>query len=371
MKRNRLALLGAVFASLLLSGCGHGTAPITGPGTGNGNQTVATGTGVAINSFGTDQTLLGGMAVADNNVYYSTTTELGIMNTTTQHPGSMSITASAHTVRPFTWPVIPNASLTPTGAVASSAGTVGALATQSNSTSTSIRIMSITSATPVLVLFNIQSASFTELDGTPGDVFEDVAFTNDGNAWVTANTPTPNGLLGYIFTTKAGIPHVLYTNGIGAIGRGADGNLWFTSDSRVNPFSTPKIYRYSPTTGLVINTYLPGAGTLINAFIAGPDKALWFTDTGHNQIGRLTTGGAFTRFNIPTANSGPDGIATGCDGALWFTEANANQIGRVTTTGQFTEYPVTQGTSLGDMAGCVANSLYFSSVHAIGQVVAP
>jgi streptogramin lyase len=42
-----------------------------------------------------------------------------------------------------------------------------------------------------------------------------------------------------------------------------------------------------------------------------------------------------TEFPTPTANSGPTGITTGPDGALWFTEGGANQIGRITTAGHW------------------------------------
>src|SRR5262249_49417236 len=59
-----------------------------------------------------------------------------------------------------------------------------------------------------------------------------------------------------------------------------------------------------------------------------------------NQIGRVSTSGAFAEFHIPTAGSNPQGITTGSDGNLWFTEEAVNQIGRVTTSGAFSEFPV-------------------------------
>ena len=39
-----------------------------------------------------------------------------------------------------------------------------------------------------------------------------------------------------------------------------------------------------------------------------------------NKIGQITTAGVITEFPIPTASSGPYGIAAGPDGNLWFTE---------------------------------------------------
>ena len=74
--------------------------------------------------------------------------------------------------------------------------------------------------------------------------------------------------------------------------------------------------------------------------VSGPDGALWFTENGNNQIGRITTAGDFTEYPIPTATSGPFGIASGPDGALWFTENAGNKIGRIATDGTVTEFPV-------------------------------
>jgi hypothetical protein len=71
---------------------------------------------------------------------------------------------------------------------------------------------------------------------------------------------------------------------------------------------------------------------------AGPDGALWFTDSYANAIGRITTSGEITEYPTPTADSTPYGITAGPDGALWFAENSANKIGRITTSGEITEY---------------------------------
>ena len=52
-----------------------------------------------------------------------------------------------------------------------------------------------------------------------------------------------------------------------------------------------------------------------------------------NKIGRITTAGAVTEYTVPTGGANPTGITAGPDGALWFTESNANKIGRITTGG--------------------------------------
>ena len=40
--------------------------------------------------------------------------------------------------------------------------------------------------------------------------------------------------------------------------------------------------------------------------------------------------GQITEYSMPTANSSAFGITSGPDGALWFTEQGSNQIGRIT-----------------------------------------
>ena len=44
--------------------------------------------------------------------------------------------------------------------------------------------------------------------------------------------------------------------------------------------------------------------------------------------------------SVPTPNSQPAGITVGPDGALWFTEENGHKIGRITTDGAITEYQI-------------------------------
>jgi virginiamycin B lyase len=106
-----------------------------------------------------------------------------------------------------------------------------------------------------------------------------------------------------------------------------------------------------------------GHGSL-DGITAGPDGALWFTESG-GFIGRITTAGVVTDFPIPTANSNPTGIAAGPDGALWFTEAGdtgfyAGGIGRITTAGVITEFPLPGGPSAITTGGLTTGGLWFT-----------
>ena len=49
----------------------------------------------------------------------------------------------------------------------------------------------------------------------------------------------------------------------------------------------------------------------------GSDGALWFTNSGNNSIGRITTGGVVTNYTDPGILI-PEPITAGPDGALWF-----------------------------------------------------
>src|SRR4029434_1607369 len=73
---------------------------------------------------------------------------------------------------------------------------------------------------------------------------------------------------------------------------------------------------------------------------AGPDGALWFTEFASAKIGRITTSGAVTEFQL-ALGSGPAGITTVPDGRLWFTESQANKIGRIDpVTGNISEFTI-------------------------------
>src|SRR5262249_53535094 len=81
-----------------------------------------------------------------------------------------------------------------------------------------------------------------------------------------------------------------------------------------------------------------------NGITAGPDGALWFTEQDLGKIGRITTSGVITEFNVPGGSSSvPEDITLGPDGKLWFTEAGLDRIGRITTAGDIKRFPAPNG----------------------------
>src|SRR6476469_4297796 len=82
--------------------------------------------------------------------------------------------------------------------------------------------------------------------------------------------------------------------------------------------------------GVVRRFRTPDSGAGPVGITAGPDGALWFTESFANRIGRITTNGVISEFPLPVAGSAPVAITRGPDGALWFTETSTTRsaIGR-------------------------------------------
>ena len=212
-------------------------------------------------------------------------------------------------------------------------------------------------------------------------LLDDITTSSDGNLWFTGRLPENEGYalpaLGTI--TPAGtfiVPDLVGSSGA-AITLGPDGNLWTggnflgvidsvwrqttTLATTLEVSTTPQALVTGPDmnvwlvasngsgaalVGRVVPN-LPGSevltefpvtstGNLLD-IATGPDGNLWFTDAGSNEIGRITTTGAITKFPVPTAASGVHGIIAGPDGNLWFTENLANKFAKITTAGVVTE----------------------------------
>jgi streptogramin lyase len=171
------------------------------------------------------------------------------------------------------------------------------------------------------------------LDEFAGIETRALAATPDGNVWFTG-AGTMGSAVGRITAQGAQLTPYIYGSTITrAITAGPDGNMWITeSNDGVGQAFVAKI----TLAGTITEFPVTSNGNL-NDIVTGPDGHLWFTDGGRNEIGRITVGGAITKFAIPTPASVPFGIAVGPDGNIWFTERLAGQIGRITPDGVVTE----------------------------------
>ena len=71
---------------------------------------------------------------------------------------------------------------------------------------------------------------------------------------------------------------------------------------------------------------------------AGPDGALWFTETTAGTVGSITTAGSINQYSLPSSFI-PRTITSGPDGALWVVGGLlSTEIFRIATTGEITSY---------------------------------
>ncbi len=106
------------------------------------------------------------------------------------------------------------------------------------------------------------------------------------------------------------------------------------------------VQRFGPRTHTVTEFAIPANQSQPERIVTGPDGAMWFTEYKANNIGRTslrgqntiaelpvtTKTGAFVLVDgstSPTNSSLPLSIVCGHYGALWFTEQGASQIGRL------------------------------------------
>ena len=116
---------------------------------------------------------------------------------------------------------------------------------------------------------------------------------------------------------------------------GSDGNLWFAEEG------TNKIGKM--TTSGTKTEYPVSGGSPLN-ITSGSDGNLWFT-VGSNKIERMTTSGTIGEYTLP-AESGPAGITAGPNSALWFTETGVGKFGELPVESEGEVLPAQPGTTI-------------------------
>jgi streptogramin lyase len=200
-----------------------------------------------------------------------------------------------------------------------------------------------------------------------------IAAGPDGNLWFIEGQKIGRMTVDGILSGEYDAPK---SSGLADITAGPDGALWFTfkGSQALPPFhgcTNSGIGRIT-TSGFVTHFDLPTTSCdaqQLGQITTGPDGNLWFTKA--DTIGRITTAGSFTEFSIPAFSSQPAGIASGPDGNLWFTERCdcQNQIGRITTAGVVTEFRLPTAFSFPtDIVAGQDGRLWFTESNAIGQI---
>ncbi len=140
--------------------------------------------------------------------------------------------------------------------------------------------------------------------------------------------------------------------------------VWWLLGSSLGSFGVGDAFAAS--VGQVSEFSIPTAHSGPDGIAAGSDGNLWFTESGGSQIGRITPAGELSEFSVPTADGQPEGIAAGPDGSLWFTDEG---IGRITPAGQITEYPVPAADGApGEIVAGPDDNLWFTDVDGIGRI---
>ena len=145
--------------------------------------------------------------------------------------------------------------------------------------------------------------------------------------------------------------------------------LWTTD------FINSRIDRVNTATGAVRIYPIPTADGAPVGMLRGPDGALWFLERSAAKLGRLSPGGVFREWTLPSG-AFPNRIVLGPDGRLWFTELGTDQLGRVGSDGHIQQSSLPGGavgiTTTTD--GSVYVALYtagrLARLDASGRVVA-
>jgi virginiamycin B lyase len=155
-----------------------------------------------------------------------------------------------------------------------------------------------------------------------------------------------------------------------AIAPGPDGAVWYVDDGL-----PVELKRVSPS-GSLSSFELPLGETEVSveSIALGPDDALWMTLSAEgvsgqqDAIGRMTVDGSFDSWPLPQPQSGPAQIVAGPDGALWFTEQTGYRIGRITTDGELSEFQLRSGWAPVGIAAGPDGALWFATDKRVGRI---
>lgn len=201
-----------------------------------------------------------------------------------------------------------------------------------------------------------------------------IASGPNGDLWVTDNVDQDYGESVVVEVAPSGKRietfHAYGTVSEGTwladIAAGPDGALWITDSYN------QRILRM--TTKGTFTGYRLSFRQTPDSIASGPNKTLWFTSNGGTPgVGRITTGGAITMYSQGiSAGAQLQDIVKGPDGAMWFTESVGDRIGRITSDGTITEYSqgITSGSQPWSIAVGADGALWFTEISGgrIGRI---
>jgi virginiamycin B lyase len=169
---------------------------------------------------------------------------------------------------------------------------------------------------------------------------DSLAVGSDHSIW--AISAAPNNV---VRATLTGALSTFQMRGyFGPLSAGPTGLVWGTANWPVGYRTRVAIGEISAT-GEEIPHFIP-ASTRTPDLAEGADGSMWFTDSAHARIGRVTPSGHVRIYNLPGRNHGGTwGIAPGPQHTVWFTEGSTKpegqglaRIGRITPQGKIKEF---------------------------------
>lgn len=156
----------------------------------------------------------------------------------------------------------------------------------------------------------------------------------DGQLWFTDNSPQ-----GISRITTAGVVSEIPLTDANAIptslAAGPDGNVWGAC------IYDDFIVKITPQGALTKYTPSEAPDTGVNSITADADGALWFGMSYRSKIGRISTDGVSTAFDLTNTNDRARQVALGVDGNVWY--ANSGSVGKVTSQGEVVDFYLGSG----------------------------
>lgn len=114
---------------------------------------------------------------------------------------------------------------------------------------------------------------------------------------------------------------------------------------------------------------LPMADSFPQGIASGPDGATWVANRATSQIVRMSGDGVLSSFDLDSG-ADPFSIVQGPDGAMWFTLNNGSSIGRLTPGGAFSEFLVRDRAFPTGIAVGADGAIWFSQrgISSIGRI---
>lgn len=187
--------------------------------------------------------------------------------------------------------------------------------------------------------------------------FEPLGLAADaqGGAWYTDTTIRAISRI----SSDGNIRSFPLSSSIARLGRLAvapDGAVWFAD------VATASVTRLQD--GILTRHDMGLQGATPYGIAVDAHGTVWTTLQEADKLGRISTDGQVSAFDVPTRNSGLGDIAVDQRGAVWFLELRANKIGRF-ANGRFTEFEIpTPAAGLTALAAAPDGSVWFTELSA-------